>query len=100
MSGSASERFSTTPMEKAGENRSSWRRRLFSGANRWNADLVLVFAAIPAAVIFGGSAMQLTALYVAQGGLGGAASFVMPAITQLLTQVHRTTAIRAVPTGG
>ena len=41
--------------------------------------------------------MQLTALYVAQGGLGGAASFVMPAITQLLTEIHRTTAIRAVP---
>jgi len=64
-------------------------RRLFAAVDRWNGDLVLVLASLPAAIVFSGVATQLAALAVAQGALGPDASALTPPIALMLTEIHR-----------
>lgn len=64
-------------------------RRLFAHVDRWNADLMLLLAALPAAIIFENAATQLAALNIAQGGLGPSATSSSPSVTLMLTEIHR-----------
>lgn len=64
-------------------------RRLFMTVDRWKADLVLLLAALPAAIIFENAATQLAALTIAQQGLGPTAASLAPSIALMLTEIHR-----------
>jgi len=63
-------------------------RRLFWNASRWNADLLLLLAALPAAIVFADAATQLAALKIAQGALGASSQSFAPAIVLTLTEIH------------
>jgi hypothetical protein len=64
--------------------------RIFAGVDRWQAGLMLLFASLPAAIVFANATNQLGALAAAQAAVNtsGQSNGLDPMLTTVLMQMH------------